>query len=120
MNLKTTSFVVVLCLLLSAFPLSAGNAVKTMAQILIGLNHYPSAAEKDKLKGMMSSMTANEKIIATAMINLNHSASAADKKKLAVIMKSNSATAGEKALAKIVAGLNHMVSADDKKVLSGL
>jgi len=47
---------------------------------MISLRHYPSAADKDKLKKVFAedSTSVHEKTIAQALLNLNHKPAAAD------------------------------------------
>ena len=95
--------------------------IKTMAQIMMNLNHYPSASEKETLREIsLKSTDGYEKTMATAMINLEHAATAEDKKKLSKIIKDDAAPAEVKTLAKIIHDLNHKPSSDDKKKLKDL
>ncbi|WP_455221028.1 hypothetical protein, partial [Kaarinaea lacus] len=91
---------------------AASEATKTMAGIMMGLNHYPSDAEKETLKKLINegSTTDAEKTIATAMINLEHSATAEDKKKLGKVTGDNSVPEPTRTLAGIVSNLNHKPS----------
>jgi len=123
MKLKQLIIAIVCCVLLVSVQsvFASGDAVKTMAGIMMGLNHYPSDAEKGTLKGIVDGdASAAEKACATAMINLQHSASADDKKKLNAIIGDDSTPGPVRALAKIIVNLNHMPSGDDKKVLKDL
>ena len=95
--------------------------IKTMAQIMINLNHYPSASEKETLRQIsLKSTSGYEKTMATAMINLEHAATAGDKEKLNKIIKDDAAPEDVKTLAKIIHDLNHKPSADDKKKLENM
>lgn len=123
MNLKRLIVALICCAFLagisSAF--AASDAIKTMAGIMMKLNHYPSDAEKETLKGIVNGKATDaEKTLATAMINLQHSATAADKKKLNKLIADDSTPGPVRAMAKIIANLNHMPSGDDKKVLKDL
>ena len=83
--MKTKSLLLFILFIMLAFPhfVFAGDNVKTMAQIMINLNHYPSDSEKDTLRQIsLTSTSDHEKTIANAMINLQHAATDADKKKL--------------------------------------
>lgn len=95
------------------------QATKTMAQILINLNHYPSDGEKKQLEKIVSltSTTKQEKVVATAMINLEHTATAADKKQLSKVMDDGAAPEDVRTLASIVYNLNHKPSSADKAKL---
>ncbi|WP_455211894.1 hypothetical protein [Kaarinaea lacus] len=95
--------------------------IKTMAEIMAKLNHYPSASEKETLREIsLKSTDSYEKTMATAMMNLEHAATAEDKKKLNQIIKDDAAPEKVKTLAKIIHDLNHKPSAEDKKKLEGL
>jgi len=89
---------------------------KTMAAMLITIEHYPSTADKQVLQSIIDSATAtaNEKIIASAIMNLEHQATAEDKDKLQTIIDDTTATAAEITLATIVHAFNHYPSASDK------
>ena len=123
MKLKYFFVAVVCCASLVAIQsaIAASDAVKTMAGIMMGLNHYPSDSEKATLKGIVDGDASDaEKACATAMINLQHSASAADKEKLGKIIADDSTPGPVRAMAKVIVNLNHMPSGDDKKVLKEL
>ena len=95
--------------------------IKTMAQIMMNLNHYPSASEKETLREIsLKSTDGYEKTMATAMINLEHAATAEDKQKLNKILQDDAAPEEVKTLAKIIHDLNHKPSSDDKKKLKDL
>jgi len=91
----------------------------TMAGIIMHLNHYPSAEEKDTLRAIVndSTVSAHEHVLAQALLNMKHKASAADKEKLQEIINDASAPQQLRDMAAIVHGLNHMPSATDKKKL---
>jgi len=99
----------------------SGNAVQTMASIMINLNHYPNANEKELLKKIVKTTDSrHEKIIAEAMINLRHKASSSDKAKLDMVMNDGSANKNIRELAGIVYNLSHQPSGSDKKMLSAM
>jgi hypothetical protein len=93
----------------------ASAATRTMAEIMIGLNHYPSDAEKDKLNKLAgeATTTADEKTIAHALVNLKHKADAADVPKLEAVTKDAAAPAAVKSLASILLSLSHHPSDAD-------
>lgn len=93
---------------------SQGSNVKTMAGIVMNMNHFPGDAEKAQLNKIASSSSSDaEKAIATALININHSPSAADKTKLQAIAADANAPTDTRDLAKIVANFSHQASAED-------
>jgi hypothetical protein len=102
--------------------MAADENVKTMAEIMLKLNHYPSDSEKETLRQISLSSTATdaEKTMANAMINLEHTATAEDKKKLSKIIKDDSVSQDERTLAKIIHDVEHKPSAKDKEKLKKL
>ena len=82
---------------------------KTMATMLIPMEHYPSTADKQVLQTIIDSATAtaSEKIIATAIMNLEHYATDEDKVNLQTVIDDASSTADEKTLALIVYMFSH-------------
>ena len=64
------------------FAESKDNAIKTMAEIMLHLNHYPSGTEKEALKKIVKSdsTSKHEAVLANAIINLQHKVTASDKK----------------------------------------
>ena len=123
MKLKPLFIALICSTLLISLPsaFAASDAIKTMAGIMIKLNHYPSDAEKGTLKDIVKGKASEgEKALARAMINLEHQATAADKKKLEKLIGDDSTPGPVRALAKVIANLNHMPSDADKKVLKEL
>lgn len=98
------------------------DATKSMATILISLNHFPSDADKEMLMGIANNSGNSEAIqaIAKAVHNFEHQASAADKEALNGIAGDSSASDAEKTLATIVVGINHTASAEAKATLAEL
>lgn len=105
-----------------AFAGAESNAVKTMAKIVLGLNHHPSGSEMKVLQKITKSDSANkhEIVLANVLMNLEHKASSADKKQLKKILDDKSASHGEHDIANILIGLNHKPSGGDKKKLQKL
>ena len=107
-----------------AAPASADNeeAVKTIAGILMNLNHFPSADEKETLAKIAEDEAVGQafRAVALAVHNMQHSATAADKERLSQILASDMAAAEAKALAEIVMGINHMPSAEAKASLQAM
>ncbi len=123
MRIKTLIFIAVIACSVIITPVTAGEqeAVKNMANILLGLNHFPSDAEKDQLSNIINTNDSEDvKAIATAIKNMHHSASDSDKAKLKTVMDNDAASANVKSLASIVYDLTHKPSSDDKKALSGM
>lgn len=99
-----------------------GQAVKTMAEIVSHLKHFPSADEKANLRKIAdsSSSSPEEQALATALMNMQHSVSGPDRKRLQKIADNPSASKDAKALAHILLRLNHMPSNEDKEVLADM
>ncbi len=98
------------------------GSAKTMAAILVDLNHFPTDAEKEALQAIVDDEAASEQeqSVARAMINLQHKATAADKEKMKTIMDDESASADLRELAGIVYRLDHKPNDTDKAWLSAL
>lgn len=94
-------------------------AMKTMAKIMINLNHYPSDGEKSQLMEITKNnmISENEKVLASAMINLQHHAAAADIPKLKSVASNEKASQAEKDLANIILSLTHTPTSADKAKL---
>lgn len=98
------------------------GAVGEMSNMIIGLNHYPSDAEKARLQEIASdaNASAQEKTIATALMNMQHSVSDDDKAKLKQIADDAAAPANIREVAGILMTISHKPSADDKAKLQKL
>ena len=112
-----------LCLLLYVASANAEEnqqALSSMANIMLNLNHYPSDGEKKQLGKFISdmSLSSNVRTIAQAMSNLEHTAKDEDKEKLSAIMKDDAASESEKTLASVIYSVNHKPSSADKEKLS--
>lgn len=99
-----------------------GNAVATMAAIVMHLDHYPTVAEKTTLQGIIDSnhATAGEKTLAGALLRMRHQVSAADAAKLRALAADARAAHEERELADILLGINHHPSAAAKQRLKDL
>jgi len=101
--------------------MDSDDSVKTMANIMMHLNHHPSSSDKKVLgKIAQNSQSKHERTIAQSMMNLQHKASSADKTKLKEIMNDTSATENVRALAQIVHDLSHQPSRNDKHKLQAM
>lgn len=99
-----------------------GQPIYTMAEILIHLNHYPSAEEKLKLQEITASTEHTDavKSIAQAMHDMQHSVSAENMKKLQAIVDSEDADHSVKKLATILMSINHKPDDEAKAMLEEL
>ena len=78
-------------------------AIRTMADITMNLNHYPSDSEKQTLAAIAKSEDSSESeiAVATAISNMKHQVAAGDKEKLNSIIADDSAPTDLRALASI-------------------
>ncbi|MDX8392122.1 MAG: hypothetical protein R8K53_06090 [Mariprofundaceae bacterium] len=111
-------------LLLAASPTlsTAGTAVAEMANIVIHLNHYPAAAEKQALAKIIAAAqtSAGEKTLAGALMRMQHKVGGEDAGKLRTLVADSKAAAGERTLAGILLGITHHPSGDDMQRLKAL
>lgn len=95
------------------------ESIKTMANIMMHLNHRPSDSEKQQLSNIAKTTTSDSvRVVATSLINLEHSASDSDKQSLQKVMNDPKADKNVKTLSTIVYNLNHKPSNSDKQQLS--
>ena len=96
------------------------DTAKTMAGILVKLNHNASDAEKATLKTIVDNKTASEaeRTVAQALINLQHRVSDADKPKLEALVKDKATPESLRTISTVILSLNHMPSAADKEKLA--
>lgn len=97
-------------------------ATKTIAGVLVNLNHFPSADDKAALKALTEDESAGEafRAVALAVHNIQHAATAEDKEALSALISNNMTAPAAKALAEIVVGINHMPSPDAKMALQAM
>lgn len=98
------------------------SASATIAGILVDLNHFPSAQEKEALQGIINDDSVSEdlKAVAQAVHDIQHAASDAAKESLNAIAAKSDVDMTVKSLAEIVVGINHMPSADAKAQLQAI
>ncbi len=100
-------------------------AIRTMADITMNLNHFPSDSDKQMLTAITNSDDSSESeiAVATAISNMKHQVAAGDKEKLNSIIADDSAPADLRALASILISINHRPTESDieqlKKIASG-
>ncbi|MDP6652391.1 MAG: hypothetical protein QGF90_09855 [Gammaproteobacteria bacterium] len=98
------------------------SATKTIAGVLVNLNHFPSDGQEAALQAVSSDESAGRgfQMIAAAVANLRHAATAADKEIMTRIIASDRTTAQAKALAEIVLGITHVPSDEAKAALQAM
>jgi hypothetical protein len=98
------------------------KAVKTIAGILMTVNHFPNDDQKKTLTALAAetTTTAQEKVLIQALLGMQHSINAADKPKVEEVMKDPKASEGVKTIAGILDKFLHTASAADKETLKKL
>jgi hypothetical protein len=109
-------------MLVAAGPSFADAAsVRSMAEIIMNLNHMPSDADKMRLTAIAESTDSEaEAAIATAISNMKHKVADADKDGLNAIVADGSASYEVQELARILLTLNHHPSDEDKESLESI
>ena len=117
MKTMTTVFSIVCTavLIFTSFAFADSAAIRTMADVTMNLNHFPSDSDKQKLSAITSSADSSksELAVATAIMNIEHHVTDADKKMLNSIIGDESAPADLRALAGILVSMNHRPSESD-------
>ena len=100
---------------------SASDATNTMAQIMIQLNHFPSAEDKNSLQAISANTTSSdaEKILAGIIGRIAHKPAAADVATLEV-MSADSSAPEIQILAQAILGTMHKPDAASLKALNTL
>jgi hypothetical protein len=90
-------------------------AIRTMADVTMNLNHYPSDSDKQKLSAITTSddSSKSELAVATAIMNIQHKVTEADKDALKSIIGDESAPAELRQLAGILVTINHRPTESD-------
>lgn len=111
---KVMAVAIIGCFSQFAMADNASSATE-IAGIVLGMNHFPSDADKAKLMAIAAddSLADGVRTMATAVSNISHAATAEDKAALMALQETQMPDRG-KMLAGIIAGFNHMASADDK------
>ena len=106
----------------AAMAQDGASALKTIADIVASINHYPSDADKAALAEISSndSLPQGLRNMADTVANISHAASADGKEAMAAIQANESAPDRAKELAGIIASLNHVASDDAKNRLAVL
>ena len=95
--------------------------VATMASIVLSLQHFPSAQDKETLAAIAAGDSSDSvKAVANAIAGIQHKVSDADKATLMAIAGDENEPADLRQLAGIVANLNHVPGAEAKAELETL
>ena len=102
-------------LMISSLAFADSAATRTMADITMNLNHYPSDSEKQALAAIAKNDDSSESeiAVATALSNMKHQVTAGDKEKLNSIIGDDSNPADLRALASILISINHRPTESD-------
>ncbi len=117
--MKSTNIVsIIACsvlLMISSLAFADTAAVRSMADITMKLNHYPSDSEKQTLAAIASSDDSSESeiAVATAISNIKHQVTAGDREKLHSIIVDDSIPAELRAVASILISINHRPTESD-------
>ncbi len=97
-------------------------AIRTMAKITMGLNHFPSDDDKAALNAIVDSdeSSDDEAAIAMALANMQHKVTEADAERLVEIVEDEQSDASARQLAGILLRVNHAPSGEDKATLAAL
>jgi len=98
------------------------DALKTIADIVASLNHFPSDADKAALAEISGNdgLADGVRAMADTVANISHSASDEGKAAMAAIQSNDAAPDYAKQLAGIIAGVSHVPSDDAKATLADL
>ena len=102
-------------LMISSLAFADSAATRTMADITIKLNHYPSDSEKQTLAAIAKNGDSSESeiAVATAISNMKHQVAAGDKDKLNSIIADDSVSEDLRAVASILISINHRPTESD-------
>ncbi|MDH5228660.1 MAG: hypothetical protein OEZ58_17700 [Gammaproteobacteria bacterium] len=114
----------IVCTLLfqSVFANDSQNFEKTIASIMLNINHSPSNKDIETLNNIITSKSPskNIKTIIGALIKMNHKVSNSDRQQLLAISNDKTTPPHEKTLASVLAGLNHQPSSAAKSILNDM
>ena len=107
--------------LFAALPARADQAA-TLADIVAGMDHFPSEEQKATLAEIQQDESAEENLrtIAGALANVQHQPAEADRAKLQAIVDDEAASEEAKTLAAAVLNFNHKVQETDLAALEAL
>lgn len=102
-------------LIFAGFAFADSAAIRTMADVTMNLNHYPSDSDKQKLSAITTNddSSKSELAVATAIMNIQHKVAEADKEALNSVIGDDSVPAELRQLAGILVTINHRPSESD-------
>lgn len=97
-------------------------AIRTMANIAMNMNHFPSDEDKAALKAIIDSDDASEDEadIALAMSNIEHKLTSEDAERLTDIANDSSSDDAARKLAGVLLKFNHAAGDAEKATLTAL
>lgn len=107
-------------LIFAGFAFADSAAIRTMADVTMNLNHYPSDSDKQRLSAITTSVDSSksELAVAAAIMNIQHKVAEADKEVLNSIIGDDSVPAGLRQLAAILVTINHRPRESDVTMLA--
>jgi hypothetical protein len=122
MNRHLKTIALVLCIAAGMPAWADGHTASTLADILTGMNHFPSEADKAALSEVAADATVSDNLraIADAIAGIAHTPTAEDQARLNGILASDSASAEEKTLAKAVLRFEHKLTVEDAAALESM
>ncbi|OIO68929.1 MAG: hypothetical protein COY36_02615 [Zetaproteobacteria bacterium CG_4_10_14_0_2_um_filter_55_20] len=111
-------------LLCTGIPAASAHdaSIKSMAGIIMHLNHFPSDSEKHELEAIASDehVTPGERALAGALLRMQHTVEGEDSAALRALAVDKNASQGERELADILLGIHHHPSVNDQQRLKTL
>lgn len=122
MNITIRSMLLSLLVAFGAPALAAHHEAGTVADILTGMNHFPSESEKQTLTaiGNDEAVSDNLRTIAMAVASVQHQVPDSYQAELEAIAADPAASDVEKTLAGAALRFNHKLAAEDSSALMAL
>ena len=118
-----TAFVMLFANLAFNGPAQAAEGhMHEMAEIVIGMHHYPDDAQKASLHKIADDTKASpaERTLAGVLLHMEHVVSGDDKQKLQSLMDDKTASESARKLAGVLVRFQHMAAAEDKEILKSI
>ncbi len=122
MNIAIRSLILSVALAISAPVLAAHHEVPALADILAGMNHFPSEAQQATLTaiGNDEAVASNLRTIAMAVVHIQHKVPDSYRARLDAIVADPDASDAERTLAGAALRFNHNATAEDSAALMAL
>lgn len=106
----------------SPFALAGGGPVSKMADILVDLNHYPSAEEKEALQAIAEDEANSDAVqtVANALRNMEHKVGGDDATKLEAVTNDDAVSEDVRKLAGVLLNINHKPGPEQMETLKSL